>query len=215
MFKRCVQFLLIAFTASAFAQATAVKAPDVLVKDVTEEVLTTLRTDPAIKAGDANKTAELVETRVLPHFNFTRMTALALGKEWRATTPEQKKQLTDEFRTLLVRTYSNALTSYKSQTIDYKPFKMGAADTDVTVRTQINQPNGRPIPLDYALEKQDNGWKVYDVMVAGVSLVTNYRETFAAEIRAGGVEGLIKALRAKNSSTAPTPAPAPSAAAAK
>ena len=96
--------------------------------------------DPSIKAGDTAKTAELVETRVLPHFNFTRMTALALGKEWRATTPEQKKVLTEEFRTLLVRTYSNALTSYRNQTVDYRPFKMGAADTDVTVRTQINQP---------------------------------------------------------------------------
>lgn len=200
MFKRFVYLLLIAFTSGVMAQASAVKGPDALVRDVTEEVLTTLRSDPSLKGADASKTAELVETRVLPHFNFTRMTALALGKEWRATTPEQKKQLTEEFRTLLVRTYSNALTSYRNQTIDYKPFKMGAADTDVTVRTQINQPGGRPIALDYALEKQDSGWKVYDVMVAGVSLVTNYRETFAAEVRAGGVNGLIKTLRNKNSS---------------
>lgn len=213
MFKRFVQLLMIAFTASAVAQANVMKAPDVLVKEVTEDVLTTLRTDPSIKAGDTAKTAELVETRVLPHFNFTRMTALALGKEWRATTPEQKKVLTEEFRTLLVRTYSNALTSYRNQTIDYRPFKMGAADTDVTVRTQINQPGGRPIPLDYALEKKEEGWKVYDVMVSGVSLVTNYRETFAAEIRAGGIDGLVKTLRAKNASTAPAPLPAAAAAA--
>ncbi|WP_374337176.1 phospholipid-binding protein MlaC [Methyloversatilis sp.] len=202
MFKRYALLLLMALTAGAMAQTGAMKAPDALVRDVTEEVLGTLRSDPSIKAGDANKTAELVETRVLPHFNFTRMTALALGKEWRATTPEQKKLLTDEFRTLLVRTYSNALTSYRNQTIDYRPFKMGPADTDVTVRTQINQPGGRPIPLDYALEKQDAGWKVYDVMVAGVSLVTNYRETFAAEIRAGGIDGLVKSLRAKNATNA-------------
>lgn len=203
MFKRFAQLLLVAFASGVMAQANAIKAPDALVREVTEDVLGTLRSDPSIKTGDPAKTAELVETRVLPHFNFTRMTALALGKEWRATTPEQKKQLTDEFRTLLVRTYSNALVSYRNQTIDFKPFRMAATDTDVTVRTQINQPGGRPIALDYALEKQESGWKVYDVIVAGVSLVTNYRETFAAEIRSGGVDGLIKTLRTKNASTAP------------
>jgi phospholipid transport system substrate-binding protein len=213
MFKWILSLLLAGFVAAASAQ-NALKAPDALVKDVTEEVLAALRSDPSIKSGDAAKTAELVETKVLPHFNFSRMTALAMGKEWRATTPEQKKQLTDEFRTLLVRTYSNALTSYKNQTIDYRPFKMAPADTDVTVRTQINQPGGRPIPLDYALEKQDSGWKVYDVMVAGVSLVTNYRETFAAEIRAGGVDGLVKSLRAKNATGATAPG-APTASVAK
>lgn len=213
MFKRFVQLLMLAFAVSAVAQANVLKAPDVLVKEVTEDVLNTLRTDPSIKAGDAAKAAELVETRVLPHFDFTRMTALALGKEWRATTPEQKRALIEEFRTLLVRTYSNALTGYRNQTIEYRPFKMGAADTDVTVRTQIVQPGGRPIPLDYALEKKEDGWKVYDVMVSGVSLVTNYRETFAAEIRAGGVDGLLKTLRAKNASTVPAPLPASAASA--
>lgn len=200
MFKRCVQFLLIAFTASAFAQATAVKAPDVLVKDVTEEVLTTLRTDPAIKAGDANKTAELVETRVLPHFNFTRMTALALGKEWRKATPQQQQQLTAEFKTLLVRTYSNALTSYKNQKVVYKPLKMAPSDTDVLVRTEIHQPGNKPVQLDYSLEKQDSGWKVYDVVVAGISLVTNYRDQFGQEVRNGGIDGLIASIAAKNKS---------------
>ena len=131
-----------------------------------------------------------------------RMTALAVGRDWRTASAEQKKQLSDEFRTLLVRTYSNALTSYRDQTVEFRPFRMAASDTDVTVRTQINQPGARPIPIDYALEKQDSGWKVYDVIVAGVSLVTNYRETFSSEIRAGGVDGLLKTLRAKNATTA-------------
>ena len=199
MFKRFVQLLMVAFATSAVAQANVLKAPDVLVKEVTEDVLTTLRTDPSIKAGDTAKTAELVETRVLPHFNFTRMTALALGKEWRATTPEQKKVLTEEFRTLLVRTYSNALTSYKNETVEFDPFRMAPEQTDVTVKTKVVRAGGRPIPIDYALEKNGEGWKVYDVSVAGVSLVTNYRETFASEIRAGGVDGLVKSLRSKNS----------------
>jgi phospholipid transport system substrate-binding protein len=202
MFKRICQLLLLSFALNAGAQASVdTSTPDALVKDVTEEVLATLRTDPSIKAGDVKKAAALVETSVLPHFNFTRMTALAVGREWRTATDEQKKQLTDEFRTLLVRTYSNALTSFRNQTVEYRPFKMAPTDTDVTVRTQINQPGGRPIPIDYALEKQDAGWKVYDVMVAGVSLVTNYRETFAAEMRTGGVDGLVKSLHAKNNTT--------------
>lgn len=202
MFKRIFQLLLVTFAVSVSAQASVdTSTPDTLVKDVTEEVLATLRTDSSIKSGDVKRAAELVETTVLPHFNFSRMTALAVGREWRSATPEQKKQLTDEFRTLLVRTYSNALTSFKNQTVEYRPFKMAPTDTDVTVRTQINQPGGRPIPIDYALEKVDESWKVYDVMVAGVSLVTNYRETFAAEIRAGGVDGLVKTLHTKNSTT--------------
>ena len=199
MFKRIFQLFLLSFALSAGAQANVAKTPDTLVKEVTEEVLNTLRTDAAIKAGDKKRAAELVETQVIPHFNFSRMTQLAMGREWANASDEQKGQLITEFRTLLVRTYSNALTSYRNQTIDYRPFKMGAADTDVTVRTQINQPGGRPIPLDYALEKKEEGWKVYDVSVAGVSLVTNYRETFASEIRAGGVDGLVKSLRSKNS----------------
>jgi phospholipid transport system substrate-binding protein len=201
MFKRAFQLFLVLFAVSVSAQANVAKAPDVLVKDVTEEVLNTLRTDAAIKAGDVKRAAELVETQVLPHFNFSRMVALAVGREWRETTAEQKQQLTGEFRTLLVRTYSNALTSYKNETVEYRPFKMAPSDTDVTVRTQIIRAGGRPIPIDYALEKTDDAWKVYDVSVAGVSLVTNYRETFAAEIRAGGVDGLVKTLRAKNNTT--------------
>lgn len=175
-------------------------APDALVKKVTDEVLTIVRADKDLQNGNTKKAIELVETKVLPHFNFSRMTALALGREWSKATPEQKTKLTGEFRTLLVRTYSNALTAYKNQTVEYKAFKMQAGDTDVTVRTQINQPGGKPIGLDYALDKQADGWKVYDVVVAGVSLVTNYRESFTQEIRANGVDGLISTLATKNKS---------------
>ena len=178
---------------------SADEAPDVLVKRVTEEVLTIVRTDKDIQSGNSKKAIELVETKVLPHFNFLRMTSLAVGKDWNKASPEQKKRLAKEFETLLVRTYSNALTAYKSQTIVYKPLKMQPGDTDVLVRTEIRQPGQQAVQLDYGVEKQDNGaWKVYDVVVAGISLVTNYRETFAQEVRNGGIDGLITTIAAKN-----------------
>ncbi|HNJ75368.1 MAG TPA: ABC transporter substrate-binding protein [Azospira sp.] len=178
---------------------SADEAPDVLVKRVTEEVLTIVRTDKDIQSGNSKKATELVETKVLPHFNFLRMTSLAVGKDWNKASPEQKKRLAKEFETLLVRTYSNALTAYKSQTIVYKPLKMQPGDTDVLVRTEIRQPGQQAVQLDYGVEKQDNGaWKVYDVVVAGISLVTNYRETFAQEVRNGGIDGLITTLADKN-----------------
>ena len=175
--------------------------PDDLVKSVTDEVLDIIRKDKDIKPGSTKRAIDLVEQKVLPHFNFTRMTALAVGKDWRQATPEQQKALTKEFRDLLVRTYSNALTAYKNETVDYRPFKMKPGETDVTVRTQIHQPGARqPIKLDYSLEKNGNGWKVYDVVVADVSLVMNYRSSFATEIRNGGIDGLVKTLQAKNRS---------------
>ncbi|CAG0984926.1 Intermembrane phospholipid transport system binding protein MlaC [Rhodocyclaceae bacterium] len=175
-------------------------APDALIKNVTEEVLEIVRKDKDIQSGNTKKAIELVEAKVLPHFNFTRMTQLAMARDWRQATPAQQKTLVDEFRTLLVRTYSKALTEYKNQTIEYKPFKMQAADTDVKVRTDIKQPGGKPIQLDYYLEKQNPGWKVYDIEVGGISLVTNYRESFAQEVRNGGIDGLIKSLQTKNKS---------------
>ena len=176
-------------------------APDALVKSVTDEVLDIIRKDKDIKAGSTRRAIELVEQKVLPHFSFTRMTALAVGKDWRQATPEQQKVLTEEFRDLLVRTYSNALIAYKNESVDYRPFKMQPGETDVTVRTQIHQAGARqPITLDYSLEKNGSAWKVYDVVVAGVSLVTNYRSSFATEIRNGGIDGLVKTLKAKNSS---------------
>ena len=180
---------------SVFAQE---ETPDALVKKVTDDVLTIVRQDKDIQSGNTKKAIELVEAKVLPNFNFQRMTALAVGRDWNKASAEQKKQLADEFKTLLVRTYSNALTSYKDQTVRYKPTKMQGGDTDVLVRTEIVQSGNKPIQLDYSLEKQNDGWKVYDVVVAGVSLVTNYRETFAQEVRANGIDGLLQMLTNKN-----------------
>lgn len=184
-----------------FFATTAVLAqedsPDALVKKVTEEVLATVRQDKDIQGGNSSKAIELVEQMVLPHFNFQRMTALAMGRDWQKASPEQKKRLTDEFRTLLVRTYSNALTSYKDQSVRYRPGRPSGSDRE-TVRTEILQAGGKPIPLDYSLEKQADGWKVTDVIVAGVSLVTNYRDAFGQEVRSNGVDGLIQMLDNKN-----------------
>lgn len=180
--------------------ALAEEAPDVLVQRVTEEVLEIIRHDKDIQNGSTNKVIDLVDKKVLPHFNFQHMTALALGKEWRKANPQQQQQLTTEFNTLLVRTYSNALTSYKNQKIVYKPVKMAPTDTDVLVRTEVHQPGSKPVQLDYSLEKQESGWKVYDVVVAGISLVTNYRDQFGQEIRNGGIDGLIASIAAKNKS---------------
>ncbi|MEW5887573.1 MAG: ABC transporter substrate-binding protein [Pseudomonadota bacterium] len=185
--------------AAAQAQETA---PDVLVKNVTNEVLEIIRKDKDIQSGNTKRAIDLVEQKVLPHFNFTHMTALAVGRDWRQATPQQQKALIDEFRTLLVRTYSNSLTAYKNQTVDFRPFKMQPGDTDVVVKTQIHQPGGKPITIDYSLEKTPEGWKVYDVVVGGVSLVTNYRDSFSQEVRANGIDGLVKALQAKNRSLA-------------
>lgn len=173
-------------------------APDVLVKNVTEEVLDIVRKDKDIQSGNHKKAIDLVEAKVLPHFNFVRMTQLALARNWREATPAQQKTLTDEFHTLLVRTYSKALTEYKNQTISYKPLKIQPADTDVKVHTDIKQPGGKPIELDYYLDKQGGAWKVYDIEVGGISLILNYRESFATEVRQGGIDGLIKSLQAKN-----------------
>jgi phospholipid transport system substrate-binding protein len=181
---------------AAFAQ----EAPDALVQRVTDDVLEIIRKDKDIQNGDTHKVIELVDKKVLPNFNFTHMTALALGKEWRKATPQQQQQLTAEFKTLLVRTYSNALTGYKNQKVVYKPFKMAPTDTDVLVRTEVHQPGGKPVQLDYSLEKIDANWKVYDVVVAGISLVTNYRDQFGQEVRNGGIDGLIASISAKNKS---------------
>ncbi|HMW54405.1 MAG: ABC transporter substrate-binding protein [Candidatus Accumulibacter phosphatis] len=173
-------------------------APDAMVRQVTEDVLTVVRQDKDIQSGNTRKAIDLVENKVLPYFNFQRMTALAVGRDWNKATPEQKKILTEEFRTLLVRTYSNALTSYKNQTVVYKPSKIPEGETNVVVRTEVVQPGSKPIQLDYTLEKQGNGWKVYDVVVAGVSLVTNYRDTFKQEVNNSGIDGLITLLGNRN-----------------
>jgi phospholipid transport system substrate-binding protein len=180
---------------AALAQALA---PDALVKAVTQEVIAIIKDDKAIQAGDRKKTIALVEEKVLPHFNFARMTALAMGPNWRKATPEQQQALVNEFRTLLVRTYSTALTAYRNQVIDVKPLRAKPGDTDVLVRSEVRQSGTEPVTLDYSMEQTANGWKVYDVTVGGVSLVTTYRESFAAEVRNAGVDGLIRSLAEKN-----------------
>jgi phospholipid transport system substrate-binding protein len=189
-------FAALAASAPAFAQDA--QTPDGLVKTVTQDVIAIVKQDKDIQAGNTAKTIALVEEKVLPHFNFTRMTALAMGVNWRKATPEQQKQLVDQFRTLLVRTYSTALAAYRNQTIEFKPLRAQAADADVTVRSEVRQSGTEPVSIDYSMEKTAAGWKVYDVVVGGVSLVTTYRETFASEVRANGIDGLVKSLSDKN-----------------
>lgn len=173
-------------------------APDVLVKETSQDVIEIIKKDKDIQSGNKQKVYALVDAKVLPHFDFKRMTQYAVGKSWRQATPAQQDALTKEFRTLLVRTYSTSLSTYKNQTIEYKPLRMQAGDTDVTVKTVVNQPGGQPIPIDYSLMKNADGWKVYDVVVDNISLVTNYRGSFASEIRKDGIDGLIKVLVDKN-----------------
>jgi phospholipid transport system substrate-binding protein len=186
------------FFAITPAIAQDAQAPDALVKEVTQDVIAIVKQDKDIQSGNTKKTIVLVEQKVLPHFNFTRMTALAMGINWRKATPDQQKLLIDQFRTLLVRTYSTALTSYRNQTIDFKPLRAQPADTDVMVRSEVRQSGAEAVTIDYSMEKTPSGWKVYDVVVGGVSLVTTYRDTFANEIRNAGVDGLIKTLSDKN-----------------
>ena len=183
--------------------ALAQEAPDALVKRVSEEALNIIRTDPQVKAGDKSHIRELIEAKIAPHFDMQRMTALAVGRGWRQATPEQKKRLADEFKTLLIRTYSNALDQYRDQQLDYKPLRAEPNATDVTVRTEVVRPGQQPVSIDYSMEKTPSGWKAYDVIVGGVSLVTNYRDEFAQQIQQGGIDSLIQALAAKNAAPAP------------
>ena len=184
------------------APALAQEAPDAIVKRVANDVIATIKSDPAIQAGNEARVREVLEVKLLPNFDFTRMTALAMGKNWRTATPEQQKRITDEFRALLVRTYSGALNNYRNETIDYKPLRMNPADTDVTVRTVVVRATGSPIPIDYSMTKTPEGWKCYDVIVGGVSLVTNYRDEFNDQVQKGGVDALIKTLSERNKGVA-------------
>jgi phospholipid transport system substrate-binding protein len=205
MMKKLFALFFAGFVAaSAYAQ----EVPDALIQQVTEEVLDIIRKDKDIQSGNTHKVIELVDKKVLPHFNFPHMTALAVGKDWKKASAGQQQQLVVEFKTLLVRTYSNALVGYKNQKVVYKPFKMAPGETDVLVRTDILQPGSKPVQLDYNLEKLDAGWKVYDVTVAGISLVTNYREQFGQEVRNTGIDGLIATISAKNKSLDPSAAKA-------
>jgi phospholipid transport system substrate-binding protein len=189
---------LVAFLAGTAGIAVADIAPDVLAKYTTEEVLEILRNNKDIRS-DPKKVTELVEAKILPNFDFTKMTRLAVGKGWRQASPEQRETLVTEFKNLLVRTYGTSLTQYKNETVEFKPFKMEPNATDVTVKSQINRAaGGQPVAVDYSMEKTTNGWKVYDVTIEAVSLVTTYRGSFADEVQRSGIDGLIASLQQKN-----------------
>ena len=183
--------------------AQAEEAPDALVKRTTDEVLAIIKSDKDLQSGNISKVVQLAEQKVLPHFDFERMTRLAVGRNWNQATPEQKQALTKEFRTMLVRTYSSSLSQYRNQTIEVKPAKVGAGDKEAIVKTAVIQQGGPPIPIDYAMEKMDSGWKVYDVVIDGASLVTTYRGTFNDQVQRGGLDGLVKTLQERNAGPAP------------
>lgn len=172
--------------------------PEALIRNTVDEVLAIVKQDKDIQTGNKKKVTELVDAKVLPHFNFTHMTRLAVGKNWRNATPEQKKVLEIEFRNLLVRTYTTAFTTYKDQEVEVKPLKMANDATDVTVKTFILNKGKPPLPVNYDMEKTANDWKVYDLSIEGVSLVTNYRGTFAEQVQKSGIDGLIKTLVENN-----------------
>jgi phospholipid transport system substrate-binding protein len=183
--------------------ALAQTAPDALVKSVAEDVLRIVRQDKQLREGDTSRMAQLIEEKIVPHFDFERMTRLAVGRNWREATPEQRKTLVDEFRTLLVRSYSAAYSTYNHIVVEVRPLKVQPDEEDVQVKSQIKLPGGAPpVNVDYSMVKNSDAWKVYDVSVDGVSLVTTYRSTFADEVRKGGIDGLIKSLKDLNTAKA-------------
>src|SRR3982074_2845485 len=186
---------ILAFAGFANAQQ---EAPDALVKRISQEVLDIAKTDKEIQSGNQKRVLELVEAKIIPFVDFQRMTALAAGRFWREATPEQQKQLTDQFRSLLVYTYSGAISQIRDQKVDFKPLRADPSTTEVEVRSQVIQPRGEPIQLNYRLEKEPSGWKIYDVNVLGAWLVETYKGNFASEISKGGIDGLIKALSERN-----------------
>lgn len=194
MKKLLIALSMLCFSISAFA----IEAPDELVKRTADDVLATVKSDADIQAGDQAKIFALTEEKILPNFNFDKVSRLVLGKNWTKATPEQKTAFQAEFRTLLIRTYATALSKYKNQTIEYKPLRMAEGAATASVKTAILQPGGQPIAVDYSLEKKADTWKVYDIVIEGVSLVTNYRGQFAQEIRQNGLDSLIKKLADKN-----------------
>jgi phospholipid transport system substrate-binding protein len=195
LFISAVTFGLFAFAGAAVAQQ---EAPDALVKRISQEVVDTAKSDKEIQGGNQKRVLELVEAKIIPHVNFQRMTALAAGRFWREATPEQQTQLTNEFRSLLVYTYSGAISQVKDQQLEFKPMRAAPSDTEVEVRSQVVQPRGEPLQLSYRLEKTPAGWKIYDVNVLGAWLVETYKGNFTAEINKGGIDGLIKTLAERN-----------------
>lgn len=200
MLKIVKGLLALALAGTAALAQAEMTPPDVLTKNTTNEVIRIVKQDKDIKGGNSKKVYALVESKILPHFDFRQMTQLAVGKNWRQATPEEQQQLTKEFRALLVRTYSAAITSVADYKIEFKPLKMQAGETDVLVSTEVSKSGMAPITIDYRLEKQDSGWKVYDVLVDNVSLVTVYRNSFNSEVRKNGIAGLIQSLVRRNQS---------------
>jgi phospholipid transport system substrate-binding protein len=193
-------FLILLFPVMALAQDSE---PEALVKKITEEVLAALKSDKQLAAGDREKAVKLAEQKILPHVDFEEATRLAVGRGWKEASPEQRKKLIAEFRNMLVRTYSNAIGTYEGQTMKVLPSRVKPGEGEATVRNQFLRPGGKPILIDYSMRKTDSGWKIYDIVVEGVSLVLTYRSEFDAVVKQEGVDGLIKRLGQKN-----TPAPA-------
>ena len=189
-----VALATLVLSSAAFAQ----EAPDAMVRRTTDEVLAIIKADKDLQSGNTRKIVELAEQKVLPHFDFARMTRLAVGRSWAQASDAQKEALTKEFRTLLVRTYSTSLSQYRDQKIEVKPLKIAPQDKEATVRTAVIQQGGPPIPIDYSMEKGDKGWMVYDVVIDGASLVTTYRGSFNDQIQKGGIDGLVKTLQDRN-----------------
>lgn len=203
-----MKFLLkvIAVLGLTTALAHAVEqGPDIVIRDTVQDVLTVIKQDKAIQSGDQKKIVALVEGKILPHFDFVRMTRLAVGKNWRTATPEQKQALVQEFHTLLVRTYAKVFAVYRDQVVEIKPFRMAADADEATVKTSINKPGAQPVLVDYEMIRTPDGWKAFDVIIEGVSMVTSYRGTFASEIDQGGIDRLIKVLADKNAASANEP----------
>jgi len=203
-------FLLLALLAGFNTVVLAADTPpDVLARTTTQEVLAILKQDKDAQGVSLNKVHQLVETKILPIFDFNRMTQLVIGKNWPRATAKQKQELVTEFRNLMVRTYANSLLAFNNQTIDFKPLNMSPGDTDVTVHSEIRQPGGQPITIDYSMYQTAFGWKVYDVVIDAVSLVTNYRSSFSSTIRKSGIDGLIETLSKQESSDVAKPAKQP------
>jgi phospholipid transport system substrate-binding protein len=216
LIKQLFAFATVAFASAAFAATAApapagTEAPDVLVKRISQDVLDTAKADKEIQGGNQKRIMDLVETKILPYVDFQRMTSLAAGRYWREASPEQQKQLSTEFRSLLIFTYSGALSQVKNETIEFKPLRADPSDSEVEVRSQVNVARGEPIPLNYRVAKTPAGWKIYDINVLGAWLVETYKGTFASEISKGGIDGLIKALSEKNKKLASKPIKAASA----
>ena len=205
LMKQLLAMATIAFATAAQA-APAVEAPDVLVKRISQDVIDTAKSDKAIQAGDIKRVTELVESKILPYVDFQRMTSLAAGRYWRDATPGQQKQLAAEFRTLLIYTYSGALSQIKNETVEFKPLRADPSDAEVEVRSQVNVARGEPMLLNDRVAKTPSGWKIYDINVLGAWLVETYKSSFASEISKGGIDGLIKTLQAKNKALASRPA---------